>query len=81
MIRTPAIDLWPILPELILVGTGIVVLLWGAIAPSVRSPALLFVTSATSKVVFAPPSRWFALPLVVVIVEGAPPPTWIVPMN
>jgi NADH-quinone oxidoreductase subunit N len=44
VIRTPAIDLWPILPELILVGTGIVVLLWGAIAPSVRSPALLFVS-------------------------------------
>ena len=44
MIRTPAIDLGPILPELILVGTGIVVLLWGAIAPSVRSPVLLSVS-------------------------------------
>ncbi|MEX0743780.1 MAG: proton-conducting transporter membrane subunit, partial [Actinomycetota bacterium] len=44
MIRTPAIELGPILPELILVGTGIVVLLWGAIAPSVRSQVLLSVS-------------------------------------
>ena len=46
MIRTPAVDLGPVLPELILVGTGIVVLLAGATLRRVEPLALLFVSIA-----------------------------------
>jgi NADH-quinone oxidoreductase subunit N len=44
--RTPAVDLGPIVPELFLVGTGIVVLLGGAVLRRVEPLALLFVSLA-----------------------------------
>ena len=46
MIRTPAIELGPIVPELILVGTGIIVLLSGALIRGLSSVALVFASMA-----------------------------------
>jgi NADH-quinone oxidoreductase subunit N len=41
VIPTPSVEFWPILPELVLVGTGILVLLVGAFTPTVRPLTLL----------------------------------------
>ena len=46
MIRVPAIELGPIIPELILVGAGIVALLGGVLARRAEPLALLFVSLA-----------------------------------
>jgi NADH-quinone oxidoreductase subunit N len=46
MIPAPAVDLGPILPELILVGTAILVLLGGAVSRRVRPLALVLVSLA-----------------------------------
>ncbi len=41
MIETPALDFWPLLPELLLVGFGVVGILYEALAPRAARPAHL----------------------------------------
>jgi NADH-quinone oxidoreductase subunit N len=44
MIDTPVLDLWPLLPELLLAGFAIVALLYEAFAPRAPRPALLAIS-------------------------------------